>query len=127
MAVDEQDQRSLAPWAADCAEHVLGLFEAARPGDDRPRRAVDAARAWARARSGSARRGPPRSPPTPRRARPTTLRLEPPPGPPVTPWRPPTWPVTRATRPRTPPRPRAWPPRTRSSVPATTRLAPSWL
>ena len=57
MAVDEQDQRSLALWAADCAEHVLGLFEAARPGDDRPRRAVDAARAWARGeiRVGAAR------------------------------------------------------------------------
>ena len=24
-------QRALALWAADCAEHVLGLFEAQRP------------------------------------------------------------------------------------------------
>lgn len=39
--------RQLAAWAADCAEHVLPLF-AAHSDDDRPRRAVDAARAWAR-------------------------------------------------------------------------------
>ena len=35
-------------WAADCAEHVLHHFEEARPGDDRPRRAIDLGRAWAR-------------------------------------------------------------------------------
>ena len=29
----------LALWAADCAEHVLPLFEAARPLDARPRHA----------------------------------------------------------------------------------------
>ena len=46
MGVD--DHRSLAHWAADCADHVLGLFEQECPGDDRPRRAVEAARAWAR-------------------------------------------------------------------------------
>jgi len=38
----------LAVWAADCAEHVLGLFEAERPDDDRPRRAIELGRAWAR-------------------------------------------------------------------------------
>jgi len=38
----------LAVWAADCAQHVLHHFEQARPGDDRPRRAIDLARAWAR-------------------------------------------------------------------------------
>ena len=38
----------LAVWAADCAEHVLPLFEQVRPGDDRPRRAIEQARAWAR-------------------------------------------------------------------------------
>ncbi len=38
----------LAIWAADCAEHVLPLFEQARPGDDRPRKAIGLARAWAR-------------------------------------------------------------------------------
>jgi hypothetical protein len=38
----------LAMWAADCAEHVLHLFERARPDDDRPRRAIDLGRTWAR-------------------------------------------------------------------------------
>ncbi|HEX7472471.1 MAG TPA: hypothetical protein VF323_05275 [Candidatus Limnocylindrales bacterium] len=40
--------RLLAMWAADCAEHVLHHFEQARPTDDRPRRAIDHGRAWAR-------------------------------------------------------------------------------
>jgi hypothetical protein len=39
--------RLLAAWAADCAEHVLLLFEERR-SDARPRRAVELARAWAR-------------------------------------------------------------------------------
>ncbi len=38
----------LALWAAVCAEHVLPLFEAARPDDARPRQAIEAARAWVR-------------------------------------------------------------------------------
>ncbi len=38
----------LAEWAADCAEHVLPLFEQGQPDDDRPRRALSLARAWAR-------------------------------------------------------------------------------
>ncbi|MGY1748258.1 putative immunity protein [Modestobacter sp. SYSU DS0511] len=38
----------LALWAASCAEHVLPLFEAARPADPRPRRAIEHARAWVR-------------------------------------------------------------------------------
>src|SRR5262249_31825730 len=32
----------------DCAEHMLDHFERARPGDDRPRRAIELGRAWAR-------------------------------------------------------------------------------
>ena len=44
----DDDHHLLAEWAADCAQHVLQHFERARPGDDRPRRAVDMARAWAR-------------------------------------------------------------------------------
>ena len=44
----DDDHRSLASWAADCAEHVLHLFEAERPGDDRPRRAIEHLRAWTR-------------------------------------------------------------------------------
>lgn len=42
------DTPTLARWAADCAEHVLRRFEALHPLDDRPRRAIEAARAWAR-------------------------------------------------------------------------------
>jgi hypothetical protein len=43
----DEDHHLLALWAADCAEHVLHLFEGALPDDDRPRRAIEAARAWA--------------------------------------------------------------------------------
>lgn len=46
--LDKQEQRSLALWAADCAEHVLPFFEKRYPADDRPRKAIEAARAWAR-------------------------------------------------------------------------------
>src|SRR6478672_10586654 len=38
----------LALWAAACAEHVLDLFESARLQDQRPRRAIEDARAWVR-------------------------------------------------------------------------------
>jgi hypothetical protein len=44
----DADHHLLAVWAADCAEHVLDLFERARPGDGRPRRAIELGRAWAR-------------------------------------------------------------------------------
>jgi hypothetical protein len=44
----DDDHHLLAVWAADCALHVLHHFEQARPGDDRPRRAIDLGRAWAR-------------------------------------------------------------------------------
>jgi hypothetical protein len=44
----EQDHRLLALWAADCAEHVLPYFEDKYPEDDRPRKAIEAARAWTR-------------------------------------------------------------------------------
>jgi len=40
-------QRALALWAAACAERALPAFERACPDDDRPRRAIAAARAWA--------------------------------------------------------------------------------
>jgi len=43
----DDDHHRLALWAAACAEHVLHHLEAARPGDDRPRRAIEATRAWA--------------------------------------------------------------------------------
>ena len=44
----DSDHRLLALWAASCAEHILGLFETARPVDRRPRQSIDAARAWVR-------------------------------------------------------------------------------
>ena len=46
--LDDSDHRLLALWAADCAEHVLPLFEAVQPLDPRPRHAVEQARAWTR-------------------------------------------------------------------------------
>ncbi|HET9853329.1 MAG TPA: hypothetical protein VFP56_12615 [Candidatus Limnocylindrales bacterium] len=50
--LEDGDHQRLAEWAADCAEHVLPFFErarlqATRPRDDRPRRAIELARAWA--------------------------------------------------------------------------------
>jgi len=42
------DHHLLALWAATCAEHVLPLFEQVRPDDDRPRHAIELARAWTR-------------------------------------------------------------------------------
>ncbi len=44
----DHDHHLLARWAATCAEHVLDLFESARPGDPRPRQAIAQVRAWAR-------------------------------------------------------------------------------
>ena len=47
-SLTDPDHQLLALWAAACAEHVLPLFEAARPADARPRQAIEQARAWAR-------------------------------------------------------------------------------
>lgn len=44
----DSDHQLLALWAAACAEHVLHLFESAKPSDSRPRYAIEQARAWAR-------------------------------------------------------------------------------
>jgi thymidine phosphorylase len=44
----DADHHLLALWAASCAEHVLHFFESARPGDPRPRQAIEHARAWVR-------------------------------------------------------------------------------
>src|SRR5512147_724534 len=44
----DSDHHLLASWAAACAEHVLPLFESAKPSDARPRHAIEQARAWAR-------------------------------------------------------------------------------
>jgi hypothetical protein len=46
--LDPATHRLLASWAADCAEHVLPLFSAQHPDDDRPRAAIETARAWSR-------------------------------------------------------------------------------
>ncbi len=45
--LQDADHYLLAIWAADCAQHVLHLFEEMQPNDERPRRAIEAARAWA--------------------------------------------------------------------------------
>ena len=44
--VFKPDQKILALWAADCAEHVLPCFEEKHHGDDRPRKAIEACRQW---------------------------------------------------------------------------------
>src|SRR5260370_14351667 len=44
----DSDHQLLALWAASCAEHVLDRFESARPEDQRPRHAIEQARAWVR-------------------------------------------------------------------------------
>lgn len=46
--LDKNRHCLLSIWAADCAEHVLPLFSDERPCDDRPRLAIDTARAWSR-------------------------------------------------------------------------------
>ncbi|MGC4894324.1 putative immunity protein [Micromonospora sp. DT31] len=48
----DEHHHLLALWAATCAEHVLGLFEAVRPDDSRPREAIEHARAWVRGEVG---------------------------------------------------------------------------
>lgn len=44
----DSDHHLLALWAATCAEHVLPLFESARPADRRPSEAIEHVRAWVR-------------------------------------------------------------------------------
>ena len=50
--ISESDHKLLTVWVADCAEHVLLRFEDSYPGDDRPRKAIEAARAWVRGELG---------------------------------------------------------------------------
>jgi len=45
-----EQHRQLAAWAADCAERLLPLFEACAANDNRPRLAIETARAWAAGR-----------------------------------------------------------------------------
>jgi hypothetical protein len=51
-SLTDEDHHLLALWAATCAEHVLHLFDSARPDDPRPRDAIDHARAWVRGEVG---------------------------------------------------------------------------
>lgn len=46
--VTRWNERNARLFAADCAEHVLPFFESKRPHDDRPRKAIKAARGYAR-------------------------------------------------------------------------------
>ena len=46
--LDKETHISLALRAAESAESVLAHFEVRHPRDDRPRRAIEAGRAWAR-------------------------------------------------------------------------------
>jgi hypothetical protein len=48
QTLSEADRRIVALWAADCAERVVGLFEAEAPRDPRPREAIARTRAFAR-------------------------------------------------------------------------------
>jgi hypothetical protein len=54
QTLSEADRRRVAAWAADCAEHVLEVFEADAPDDDRPRRLIARARAFACGELGTA-------------------------------------------------------------------------
>jgi hypothetical protein len=54
QTLSEADRRILAVWAADCAQRVLGLFEAKAPGDSRPRDAITRLRAFSRGELGVA-------------------------------------------------------------------------
>lgn len=48
MTIEDDQQKGLASWAADCAERSLHVFEESPPDDRRPRKAIDLARSWAR-------------------------------------------------------------------------------
>lgn len=48
IKLDKKDHKALVLWAADCAEHVLPYFEKEYPKDNRPRKAIEEARSWAR-------------------------------------------------------------------------------
>ncbi|WP_348786489.1 putative immunity protein [Leifsonia sp. NPDC080035] len=48
QSLSDTDRRTVASWAADCAEHVVHLFEEHSPGNPVPREAIDRVRAYAR-------------------------------------------------------------------------------
>jgi hypothetical protein len=45
--MDTWNEKTLRLFAADCAEHVLGIYEKQYPKDERPRKAIQAARDFA--------------------------------------------------------------------------------
>jgi hypothetical protein len=45
-SLTDADHYLLALWAANCAQHVLHLFEEEQPNDNRPRNAIESIRAW---------------------------------------------------------------------------------
>src|SRR5208282_3366454 len=45
--LDTWNEKTLRLFAADCAEHVLGIYEKQYPKDERPRKAIQAARDFA--------------------------------------------------------------------------------
>ncbi|HEU0243786.1 MAG TPA: hypothetical protein VFQ75_07765 [Candidatus Limnocylindrales bacterium] len=47
MAIDDEERRAVARWAAGSAERVLPLFAAIAPGDTRPADAIGVARSFA--------------------------------------------------------------------------------
>ena len=47
-SLTDANHHLLAEWAAQCAEHVLPLFEREAPEDPRPRNAIEVGRAWIR-------------------------------------------------------------------------------
>lgn len=48
MLMEAASHRALVLWALDCAEGTLAAFEAERPGEGRPRLALERCAAWAR-------------------------------------------------------------------------------
>lgn len=48
LTLSEDDRRELVAWTAACAERLLPLFDAQRPDDERPRKALEAAGAFLR-------------------------------------------------------------------------------
>jgi len=73
----------LALRAADRAESVLAHFEVRHPRDDRPRKAIEAGRAWARGELAMTRRASQPSRHMRLRAGPVILPLDSQPGPPA--------------------------------------------
>ena len=45
--IDKQKHKTLVLWSIECAERVLPIFEKKYPQDERPRKAIEAAKAWA--------------------------------------------------------------------------------